>query len=85
MKRILYDSCQLALQESFEIETPILGQRSARPISWSRDQDHRDQQVGLVIETETETQISKVSRPRLFETQIFLGCRDRDSSRPKNF
>ena len=27
----------------------------------------------------------KVSRPRLYETWIFWSCRDRDSSRPKNF
>ena len=44
-------------------------QRLARPGLWSRDQDHRDQWVGLIIET--ETQISKVSRPRLMETKEF--------------
>ena len=43
--------------------------RLARPGVWSRDQAHRDQWVGLIIKTETQT--SKVS--------------DRDSSRPKNF
>ena len=42
----------------------------------SRDQDHRDQWVGLVIETETKTQTSKVSRPRLIETKEFLSWRD---------
>ena len=50
----------------------------------SRDQDHRDQWVGLVIETETETLTSKVSRPRLIETKDFPSCRDRDLSRLDN-
>ena len=59
-------------------------QRLARPGLWSRDQDHRDQWVGLVIETETETQTSKVSRPRLIETKEFPSCRDRDLSRLDN-
>ena len=44
----------------------------------------RDQWFGLVIETETETQTSKVSRPRLIETKEFPSCRDRDLSRLDN-
>ena len=50
----------------------------------SRDQDHRDQWVGLVIETETETLTSKVSRPRLIETKDFLSCQNRDLLRLDN-
>ena len=61
---------------------PGVVQRLARPGLWSRDQDHRDQRVGLVIETETQT--SKVSRPRLIETKEFPSCRDRDLSRLEN-
>ena len=57
-------------------------QRLAKPDLWSRDQEHRDKRVGLVIETETET--PKVLRPRLIETKEFPSCRDRDLSRLDN-
>ena len=50
--------------------------RLVRPDLWYRDQAHRDQWVGLIIDIETETQTSKVSRPRLIETKEFQSCRD---------
>ena len=41
------------------------------------------------VDVETETyrdwEIYWISRPRLIETERFLGCRDRDSSRLRNF
>ena len=41
------------------------------------------------VDVETETyrdwEIYWISRPRLIETEKFLGCRDRDSSRLRNF
>ena len=62
--------------------TVSANQRLARPGLWSRDQDHRDQWVGLVIKTETQT--SKVLRQRLIETKEFLSCQDRDLLRLDN-
>ena len=49
----------------------LSSQRLAIPSLWSRDWDHRDQQVSLVVETETETQISK-SRDRDFTRLEFF-------------
>jgi len=37
--------------------------------------------VRLDTETHRDWEISWMSRPRLVKTEIFLGCRDRDSSR----
>ena len=44
--------------------------------------------LGNLLDVETEThrdwEICWMSRPRLIETEKFLGCRDRDSSRLRN-
>ena len=56
-------------ETSFRVSIP----RPSRPIGQSR---HRDRDRDF---------ISKVSRPRLIETDKFLSCRDRDSSRLENF
>ena len=41
--------------------------------------------VDVETETHRDWQIYWMSRPRLIETEKFLGCRDRDSSRLRNF
>ena len=56
-------------ETSFRVSIP----RPSRPIGQSR---HRDRDRDF---------ISKVSRPRLIETDKFLSCLDRDSSRLENF
>ena len=41
--------------------------------------------VDIETETHRDWKIYWVSRPRLIETEQFLGCQDRDSSRLRNF
>ena len=51
-----------------------------------RDRDLSRLQNFKDVETETQrdSRIWRMSRPRLIETKNFRGCRDRDSSRLKN-
>ena len=51
-----------------------------------RDRDLSRLQNFQDVETETQrdSRIWRMSRPRLIETKKFRGCRDRDSSRLKN-
>ena len=47
---------------------------------------HRDWKICWILKTEThrDWKISWMSRPRLIETEKFVGCRDRDSLRLGN-
>ena len=74
------------LSEISETNLMVSRPRPSRPTGWSRHRDRDRDSNFQSLETETfrDSDFLRLSRPRLIETEKFLSCRDRDSSRLAN-